>query len=280
MKKVIKCLSLCLIPLFTACNVEYVAPGNVGILINMRGQEKGVERQVLPPGRYSLGWNEKLYVFPTVSQNYVYTKSAHEGSKENEEMTFQDKDGMSLSGDFGVTYNIVPDKVSFIFQKYGKGVEEITGVVIRNAVRDELGRYASQLPVETIYGSGKGKFIDDVSKAVHADLEPIGVNVERIYAVSDLRLPKTIIDAINAKLEQNQNNLKASAQIAEANAKAQKRLIEAQAEAEANLKVAKSITPEYLQYLWIERWDTHLPEVVAGAGAQPLLNLAVPQGRK
>lgn len=276
-----KRLRLVLILLLTAaCNREYVPPGNVGILVDLRGQEKGVQQQVLGPGRYTVGWNEQLYLFPTVSQNYVYSKDAHEGSAHNEEMTFQDKDGMSIAGDFGVTYNIMSDKVPQIFQKYGKGVDEITSVVLRNSIRDQLGRASSKLTAEVIYGPGKAAFMDDVTKAVDKDLEPIGINVDKIFAVSDLRLPQKIIDAINAKLEQTQKNLKAAGEIAEANAKAQKKLIEADAEAAANLKVAKSITPEYLQYLWIQGWDKHLPTVLSGAGAQPLINLAIPQGKE
>ena len=275
MKRLLLVLSLGM----PACNHEYVAPGSVGILVDLRGQDKGVQQRVLGPGKYTVGFNEKLYHFPTVSQNYVYSRSSTEGSKDNEEMTFQDRDGMSIGADIGVTYNIVADKVPLIFQKYGKGVEEITGVVLRNAIRDSLIRHASKLQIETILGPGKADFIDAVTQSVHHDVEPIGVNVERIYSVSDFRPPPQIIAAINAKLEQNQNNAKAAAELAEAKSRAQKRLIEAEAEADANIKVAKSITPEYLQYLWIHKWDAHLPSVIAGSGANPLLNLAVPQGK-
>lgn len=62
----------------TAC--EKVPPGSVGIKVNNMGGDKGVQDEVLAPGWYWVGFTKTLYTFPTYMQNYVWSKSATEGS--------------------------------------------------------------------------------------------------------------------------------------------------------------------------------------------------------
>ena len=63
---------------FTGCSK--VPAGNVGIKVFLLGGAKGVDSQELGPGRYWIGWNEDLFLFPTWTQSYVWTKDPAEGS--------------------------------------------------------------------------------------------------------------------------------------------------------------------------------------------------------
>ena len=47
--------------------------GHVGVKYYLLGGDKGVDSEELPPGRYWIGVNEELYLFPTFTQNYVWT---------------------------------------------------------------------------------------------------------------------------------------------------------------------------------------------------------------
>lgn len=90
-----------------------------------------------------------------------------------------------------------------------------------------------------------------------------------------MRLPDNIVRAINSKIEatqkaqQRENELQtaaAQAQIAreEARGVADAKVIAAEGEAEANRKVAKSLTPELIEYIMSQKWDGKTPVVTGG----------------
>lgn len=56
-------------------------------------------------------------------------------------------------------------------------------------VRDALVIEASTLPIEAVYGRGKADLIANVEKRVRDQVEPIGINIERVYWIGNLRLP-------------------------------------------------------------------------------------------
>lgn len=274
-------VSLMLMGTLAAC--DRVEPGTVGVKVHMLGGEKGVDQEVLGPGRYWIGYNERLYIFPTFAQTAVWTADSTEGSPTDESITFQTIEGLSVNADFGVTYTLRQEKVSDIFQRYRMGVDELTSKHMRNAVRDALQRHASNKPVESVYGAGKTDLMAAVTEDVRAVLGPLGIEVESIYVVGDFRLPQTVVASINAKIEATQKAQQRQNEVAQARAEAEKQIeaargvaesisIQAQAQAEANRKLAASLTPELVQYEAIQKWNGTLPTVTA-PGAMPLINL-------
>jgi regulator of protease activity HflC (stomatin/prohibitin superfamily) len=182
-----------------------VPAGNVGVKFDLYGGDKGVTGEVVGPGKYWLGWNEDMYLFPTFSQNYVWTAGQDDGSPNDESITFQDKEGTQINADVGVTYSIEPEKADEIFQKYRKGVDEITDTYLRNMVRDALNSETSKMDVADIYGVGKEELMTRVTERVKSQVEPIGIMVEKIYWIGAMRLPQAITNAINAKIEAKQD---------------------------------------------------------------------------
>lgn len=260
-----------------------VPVGHVGVKVYLYGGDKGVNDKVLPVGRYWIGINENLYVFPTYQINYVYTQSATEGSPENEEFTFQTKEGMECSMDLGLSMHFDPDKIAHMFQTYRKGEEEIRAVVVRKALRNALNKVAGSMPIEYVYGEGKGKMVDTVQIIITKELEPTGIVVDKIDLIGSIRIPNTVKAALDAKVEATQLAQKAEnevqtatarAQIAVAEAKGRSEsvLVEAEAQAEANKLLTSSITPALIQYRTIEKWDGKLPTV--SGGNTPFINLS------
>lgn len=271
---------LCLACVLAGCST--VPPGNVGIKVYLLGGDKGVNQEELGVGRYWIGINEKLYIFPTFTQNYVWTKDPTEGSKNDESITFQTVEGLEVSGDFGVTYHIDPTKVSLLFQTYRRGIEEITDIFLRNLVRDEINKVASTLKVDDIYGTGKVKMMATVNAQCSAAVMEKGINIEKVFIIGTLRLPKAVVDSLNAKISATQDAIKVENEIRKATAEAQKRIALAKGEAEANQILAASITPELLQWQQmiisrdtIAKWDGKRP-MVEGSGGGLLFQLPLP----
>lgn len=275
-----KILSVSLVALTAACS--QVPPGEVGVKVSLLGSDKGVENQVLSTGKYWIGWNEQLFLFPTFTQTYIFAKDPGEGKPANEEISFQTREGLIVSADIGVTYHIEPQKVPLVFQKYRKGIDEITYTFIRAMIRDEMNLIASALPVESIYGAGKADMMTQVKKRVQDQVKDIGIDIENIYSVGNFRLPETVTAAINAKLTATQLSQQKENEIASERADAEKLrvksqgeadavLIQAKTQAQANKILADSITPTLVQYQATQRWDGVLP--ISTSNAIPMINL-------
>lgn len=291
--KLTKLIVLLLCFSFVACSK--VPAGNVGIKVYLLGGAKGVDQEQLGVGRYWIGMNEELFLFPTFSQNYVWTKEPNETGTEDESLSFGTKEGLSISADVGITYSIEPDKVAMVFQKYRKGVEEITDIYLRNMVRDALVKAASTKSIESIYGVGKADLIAEVELAVRSQVQEIGINVERVYWVGDLRLPAQVTASINAKIQATQiamereNQIKtaeaqakievataqgqADAKIANAKADAEAIRLKGEAEADAIQARAKALAANsnLVELTKAERWNGVLPTTVLPNGALPFI---------
>ncbi|MHA6206166.1 SPFH domain-containing protein [Dyella soli] len=283
MKRVLTVLSMLSVLLLAACSK--VPAGNVGVKFQMYGDDKGSLHE-LPPGRYWVGWGYEMYTFPTFTQTYTFTRSAAEGRPVDESISFQTAQGLTVNADVGITYHIDPSKVTLIFQKYRKGIDEITDIYLRNMIRDALVKEASSLDIESVYGKGKASLIESVQRDVSEEVSAVGIDVEKIYWIGELRLPENVVQSINAKIQATQMAEQRQNEVAQAQAEAQKVEAEAQGQAQARITIAeaeaRSIAlkgdalrqnPNVLQMSAIEKWDGHLP-TYNGGGALPFVNLA------
>lgn len=286
-KKLLLCFGLASVVMLSGCSK--VPVGNVGVKVYLLGGDKGVDHEVLGAGKYYIGMNEELYLFPTFSQNYVWDKA---GTKD-ESLTFGTSEGLSIGADLGITYSIQPDKVAVVFQKYRKGVDEITEIYLRNMVRDALVTSASKRGVESIYGVGKADLIAEVEDTVRAQVKDIGIIVERVYWVGDLRLPDSVTKSINAKIQatqismQRENEVKtaeaqAAIEVAQAKGQAEAKLTNARAEAES-LRIQNAALHESRDILELrrievsklaaEKWNGVLPTHMIPSSAVPFIDV-------
>lgn len=267
-----------------ACST--VPAGHVGVKVYLLGGAKGVDSEELGVGRYWIGWNEELYLFPTFVQNYCWTAgdNASCGSPNDESISFQTKDGNIANADIGIAYSIDPAKVSLVFQKYRRGVEEITDTFLYNMVRDSLNRQASTRTVDSVYGEGKAELLAAVQEDVAAQVAPIGIKIESLSWLSEIRLPDDVVASINAKNSSTQKAQQRQNEVAQAKAEADKKVEEARGQADSILKVAEaqakankllaeSLTPELMQYKALEVWDGKLPTTMVPGQATPFISV-------
>lgn len=254
-----------------------VPAGHVGVKVYLLGSKKGVDVEEKGVGRYWIGWNEDLFVFPTYTQNHTWT--------DKERLSFQTMEGLSVSADVGISYHVDPSKVTSVFQKYRKGVEEITDIYLRNMVRDALVKRASHLNIESVYGAGKSELIENVQADVREQTEEIGIIIEKIYWIGELALPGTVVESINMKIQANQLAEQRRNEVEQSKAEAQKLVEAARGEAEAQLTIAKAkadairlkgealrAQPEVIELSAIEKWNGVLP-IYSGSGVVPFIQL-------
>lgn len=261
--------------IFNISSCDKVPAGYRGVKVNLYGSDKGVAEQSLGVGRYYIGWNSELYLFPTFLQNYSW--------KDDQAITMQTSEGLSIRSDAGITYSISPDNVVKVFQKYRLGIQEITNTFLHNMVRDAMNEVSSTMTVEEIYGAKKEIFINKVNKIVKGEASGNGINVEKIYLVGSFLLPSTVINSINSKIQASQNAMKVENEVATARAEAQKTIVNAEArgkqilinaesQAKANRILAESLTPGFIQYQAILKWNGELPRMT-GSTPLPFINI-------
>lgn len=262
-----------------------VPPGNVGIRVNMLGSDKGVELEQLTPGWYWVGPTQELYLFPTFTVNYVWTKDSTLGSEGDESISFQTSEGLSVNADVGITYFIESEKAAVLFQKYRRGIDEITDAYLRNMVRDALITVASRNKIEYVYGAGREALMNEVESIVSSEVVAYGIKIEKIYWIGDLRLPEQVVEALNAKISAIQRAEQRNNEIAEKRAEAQKKIEEARGIAESEILQAEarakaieiegeaiSKHPHIVTMRQIERWDGKLPQFMGSSTPIPMLN--------
>jgi regulator of protease activity HflC (stomatin/prohibitin superfamily) len=271
-----------------------VPAGHRGIKVYLLGNSQGVNEEELGVGRYGY-WpiTQEIHVFPVFQQNVVWARNG----EVDQSITFQTREGVSVNGDFGISYSIQKDKVPTLFKKYRRGIEEITDLFLRNMVRDALTMVASKHDIEYVYGEGRVDVLLRVEKIVQEQVKKDGLIIERIYSIGDYRLPSQVVQAINSKIEASQRAQQRENEVREAKAQANKQLvlsrarakssrieaegdadatrIRAEAEADANRKRAESLDKKVIQYEAVKRWDGRLPTVTQGDGRVPFLNIEV-----
>lgn len=251
-----------------------VEPGHVGIKVNQYGSSAGVDSEVLGVGTYFTPWGVHIYEYPVFTNTYTFTKNEKEGSGDNEEFNFQDKSGLALAADIGVSFSADPSRATVLFQKYRTGMDQIVSGPLRNAIRDALITRAAGLQVDDIYGPGNAVLLANVQNDVQRYFSPYGLRVERLFWAGNVRVPDTVLEQINARIANEQHALAAQAQVATVQAEAQQRIAQAEGEAKA-IQVqgdALRTNPQVLQQKAIEKWDGKMPQVT-GAGGMPFVNL-------
>lgn len=294
--------ALVLIVAASSC-VERVDAGHVGIRVKLAGSSRGVDDIPLVTGWVFYNpLAEQIILFPTSVQNFVWTKDANEGSPNDDSITFSSSEGVNINVDIGLSFHIDAPKAPHLYLRFRKAnLKELANGYVRNAVREAFNVTASTMPVQEIYGVGKGKLVDQALKRLQDKLTPDGFVIDQLTINGGLRLPDNVATAINRAMEATQQAIQAENRVrqvkaeaeqeitkaegrataarAQAKGEADAQLIKAKAEAKSNLILRASLSPVVMQHRALERWNGRLP-TWNGAGQLPMLTFDVSKADK
>lgn len=271
----VKSIALLAVSTLSLAACSQVKPGHVGIKVDQYGSSAGVSTTSLPVGTYFTGPGTNIYEYPVFTQTYTWTKSPEEGSTTNQEFSFADKSGLTVTGDVAASYNVDATKAPILFQKYRMDMAAIVSGPMRVAIRDAITNEASNMTVEEIYGSRKAELIAKAQADVQKFFAPYGLNVERLYWASPVRVPDAVVKQINQKIANEQQALAAQASVATAEAEARAKIARAEGDARATQIEANAISsnPQILTQRMIEKWDGHYPQYVGGGMPLPTISV-------
>jgi regulator of protease activity HflC (stomatin/prohibitin superfamily) len=292
-----------------AC-VERVDVGNVGIKVNLSGDQRGAQDAPVVSGWvWYMPGSSDVIEFPASMQSVTWSQSPHEGRSVDESITFTSAEGVTVNADVGFAYHINANRVGRIYTRFrgdvGDGnLERISHGFIRNVVRDALNETASTMPVQDIYGAHKADLLRRAQAMIGERLSP-DFYVDQLTFTGALRLPENVMSAINNAMAATQQAIQAenavrqrTAEAAQAVAEAQGRAdaarrtaegdaaalltrtradveairLRSEAEAAANARIQTSLTPQILHFRSLQRWNGQLPTYM-GSGATPFVQI-------
>ena len=273
-----------------------IGAGYVGVEIVLSGSQRGASEIPIRTGWvFYSPLRSQIIEFPTFVQTVKWTANLNEGRAQNEEMSYNSKEGMEIYSDVSLSYAIEPRRVPDFYVKYRvSDLDVFTHGILRDIVRNSLNQVASTYSVEQIYGEEKSEFLAKVQALIQQKLDPVGVEIQQFGFIGAPRVPAVIAAAITNKAqaiqaaEQARNELaktqaEAAKTVAAAEGEAKAAVTRAQGEAEANRIRQASLTPQLLELRKIEnqkslidRWNGALPTVQTGNGGL-LMELPKPQ---
>jgi regulator of protease activity HflC (stomatin/prohibitin superfamily) len=267
-------------------SVTRIGAGYVGVEVVLSGSQRGASEIPI-----RTGWvfyspiRSQIIEFPTFVQTVKWTANLNEGRSQNEEMSYNSKEGMEIYSDVSLSYAIEPRRVPDFYVKYRvSDLDTFTHGILRDIVRNSLNEVASTYNVEQIYGEQKAEFLNKVQALIQSKMDPVGVGIQQFGFIGAPRVPAVIAAAITNKAqaiqaaEQARNELQktqaeAAKTVAQAEGEAKAAVTRAQGESEANRIRQTSLTPQLLelrkienQKSLIERWNGALPTVQTGSG--------------
>ena len=229
--------------------------------------------------------------YPTYVQTARWTHSSTEGDNPdspvgtNEEISFQDTNGLNVNADISLSYHLEPQKIPAFYVKFrNDDIISFTHNYLRNVARDSFGSVSGRYQVEDLMGAKKEEFRQAVQKDLQEHVKDIGVVIDQLGFIESLRPPQSVMNAINLKVQAQQIALQKQNEVASAEADARKRVADAdgqakatialaQGQAEANKDMAASITDNLIKWReldindrWIARWNGARPSVESGQG--------------
>lgn len=274
------------------CACERIDAGHAGIKINLAGDNRGVDQIPLVTGWV---WynpiSEDVLEYPTYVQTGVWTRDPNEGSPKNEELSFNSKEGLIITGDISLSYQLDEKRVPAFYVKFRSDqLDTFTHGFLRNIARDVFNEVAGTYSVEDLYGPRKEEFVRQVKERINAQVAEIGVKIEQFGFIGAPRPPEAVTNAINAKIAATQQAMQVENEIRRAKAEAEKKVAEAEGaaksqvaraegEAKANAILAASITDRLIQWRQLEiaattvaKWNGARP-MVEGNGSGLLFQL-------
>jgi regulator of protease activity HflC (stomatin/prohibitin superfamily) len=276
-----------------------IEPGYVGIKVHYGGGQRGMED--FPS---QIGWVFYLRGFSTVlewpvfTQTVIWTRSRHEGSPINEEISFNSKEGMPFTADVSVGYRLASDKVPHFYVQFRSDDMRIwSHGYLRNVTRDAFNEEGTRFTAEELYGERKEEFLKASRQRVQDHLKPFGVIIEQFGLVGPPRPPDAVAKAIEAKIKaiqdaiRTENELRATRaesakRVAEAEGQAKAAIARAEGDAKANSILGASITATLLEWKQLElqqqaiqKWNGVRPQFEGVSGSGLLFNVPTGKGQ-
>jgi fumarate reductase subunit D len=267
-KALIAPIIIIILGLINPLRLERIEAGHIGLKVNLVGDNRGVSKYETGRIIYNT-WVADLHEFPT-----------HQLHVEYPDQVVITKGGFQAVIKPTFNYSLVAGNIGNMFQELRKPIKEVEENWLKTAIVSSVNDEANKWAVDSIFNNR------EVFEA--AIQREANKRIGKWFTLSQLRTniipPASITKSIEEKTKAIQDvqvaeNMKKVAEaealtkIAKAKGDSAQAVINAAGRAEAIKKEQLSLTPLYIEYIKIGKWDGKLPQVQSGQGAGILMNL-------
>lgn len=223
-----------------------VGAGHVGVVTRL-----GAVNRVVNPGFvFKLPLVENVHEMETRTQ------------KEQVDAASASKDLQQVSATIALNFHLRGEKAVVVYQNVG---EDYINRIVAPAMQESFKATTAKFTAEDLIG--KREAVKQLAYAeLKTRLDKYNIVVDD-FNIVNFDFSKDFNNAIEQKQVAQQDLERAKTEASTAVAKAQ-----GQADAQKRLKDSGSLSPEYLQFLAVQKWNGKLPTVV-GNGGTPFLNI-------
>lgn len=249
-------------------SIQRVDAGSVGIKVELVGDSRGVGKYEYKTGWVIINtWFAKLYEFPTYQQHVEYPQQ-----------TVITKGGFQCDIKPTFNYSLKSGDVGDMFSNLRLPIAQVEQKWLQSAIVGTVNDVANKWTIDSLFNN---------RQAFEANvIQAINVKVAAWFTISQVRTnilpPDALKNSIEAKtraiqevqVAENTKKVKVAeglTRIAEARADSAVAVTKAAGEARAIKERQISLTPIYIQYLKVQKWNGELPKYQTG-NAGVLLN--------
>ena len=260
-------IALIVIGVITAASVKIVDSGHRGVLLYWSAVNTAI-----PP------LQEGLH-FVTPFANDVINIEVRT-LKVDRSTTSASKDLQTVSTTVTVNYRPSPESVHHLYQNLGLDYQNR---IIQPAIDETVKQITAKYNAEELI-TKRPLVKSDIEEAIRERLNAFNILTD-VISITDFQFSPLFAQAIESKVEAEQNALRAENDLRRIQVEAQQREAQAQGVAKANIAEAQgeaeairiinealAQNPNYLEWLKAQRWDGKLPLVV-GEGGTPFIQI-------
>ncbi len=161
-----------------------------------------------------------------------------------------------------VNYHLVPSDANIIYQEVGTGYES---KIIAPAIQEVVKAATANFKAEELI-TQRPLVKDEIEQSLKEKMLERGIVVEAVY-ITNFDFSPEFNEAIELKVKAQQMALQAENDLLRIEVEAKQKVTQAQAEADSIeiIQEQLSVSPEYVNYLTVMKWDGVLPKVTGGA---------------
>ena len=212
--------------------------------VTIRQGEVGVKRKL---GKYAdKGYTEGLRAYNPIISRIIKISTQTENIEV--QLSIPSKEGLNIVSEVSILYHIMPRKAPDILRNIGTDYERnVIMPVFRSAVADVSANYFAK----DMHTGERSGIEDAIKERMMTYLEEKGIFVEAVLLKS-IKLPRSLSNAIEEKLEAEQQAQRMQFILQQAEREAEQKRIEAEGIRDAQLIIAEGLDDKILQFKSIE----------------------------
>ena len=158
------------------------------------------------------------------------------------------KEGLIVRLDTSILYKLNPLTADEVYKTVGRNYEV---VVITPQLRSIIRETTAKYEAKALYTSAREQITQDIFEQLEPRLTERGITLEKVL-LRDLGIPAEVTTAIEAKLRAEQEAEQMEFVLQKEELEADRKVVEAQGIKNSQEIINKTLTTQYLQYLWIQ----------------------------